>query len=290
MENENTPMPNTETSATTSPETVTNLAGDTWTPSSTESLANDETRVYDENGDEMSFDVPKEEEKTEHEEIKKEEPEAQPEFDKAKFEEMSKEYNEMKSFFENAQRNPEVLKQLYDNFSKQSNPNQTQPQVTNSTWDKFDDVELDDPAKFAQGIRSRMQAEIQPIREFISYLSQYMPHIQSLVQSSAVNNVNKIISDFSEKYGDEAKTFLKEGTKEFNALTAKIQNNPQLSLEEAFLLVKPQFINKQVDAKVSAALAQKRSQSLTPPSNRGANAVSNKAMTLQEAIAAAMKQ
>jgi len=60
MENENTvstPAPETNTT----PE-ISNVAGDNWTPESTEALGHDESRLYDENGEEVSLGEEKPEE------------------------------------------------------------------------------------------------------------------------------------------------------------------------------------------------------------------------------------
>lgn len=291
----------------TTPEVSTNVeqntksvdvAGDRWTPESTSKLNYDQTKLNDDE-DEFESEKQNDEAIKETEEKPKEEPEKQvePTLNAEELKTMQSEYNEMKMFFENIQKNPAILKDLYEKFvPQQQQPIQQQPkpqEAPQKTWEDFSDEEFNDPKSFANGIRQRMMSEVQtqvkPVIEFANYMAQYLPHMQNAIQSFYVEQGNKAMSDLRNEYGNDIEPFLKEGTQECKSFSEKIRNNPQLTPKEAFLLVKPQFIKKEVDAKVANSLAQKRGQSLSSSSSRNGLAQSTRITSIGDAIAKTLK-
>lgn len=293
-ENINTPEVNAEVETNTN---VVDVAGDKWTPESTSKLNYDQTKLDEEDDFELSqkSEEPKEEK---IEEPKAEEKSQEQSLSSEEIKTLQSEYNEMKTFFENIQKNPTILKDLYEKFvPQQQQPVQQQPkqlEVPQKTWEDFSDEEFNDPTAFANGIRQRMLSEVQnqvkPVIEFANYMAQYLPHMQNAIQSFYVEQGNRAMSELRNEFGSEIEPYLKEGTIECKQFADKIRNNPQLTPKEAFLLVKPQFIKKEVDAKVANSLAQKRNQSLSSSSARNGLAQSTKITSIGDAIAKALKE
>lgn len=294
-ENTNTPEVNTEVETSTN---SVDVAGDRWTPESTSKLNYDETTLSEDDDIEVEKEKVEPEAKPTEKPNKEEKPQEQ-NLSQEELKTLQSEYNEMKMFFENIQKNPAILKDLYEKFVPQQQQQVQQPQTKlqeepQKTWEDFSDEEFNDPKSFANGIRQRMMSEVQsqvkPVIEFANYMAQYLPHMQNAIQSFYIEQGNRAMSDLRSEYGNDIEPFLKEGTQECKAFAEKIKNNPQLTPKEAFLLVKPQFIKKEVDAKVANTLAQKRNQSLSSSSSRNGLAQPTKVTSIGDAIAKALKE
>jgi len=103
------------------------------------------------------------------------------------------------------------------------------------------------------------------ISEKIAPLFEYAQHLRT---QEIEGNVNKTISEFKSKYGKEAEIALQPGTPTNKALIAELKSNPNLPLEKAFLLVRPNSIKEQVEEGVKKVIDGKKSMALPPSSGR----------------------
>ena len=113
--------------------------------------------------------------------------------------------------------------------------------------------------------------------------------VQQYQQEQVQTKVNNVINEFKGKYGAEADKVLTPNTPENKALLNELQQNPNLSLEKAFLLIRPNFVKEQVSQGVKKAISEKQAMALPVSTGRSTPAVTNKVENIDDAIMLAMK-
>ena len=113
--------------------------------------------------------------------------------------------------------------------------------------------------------------------------------VQQYQQEQVQTKVNNVINEFKGKYGAEADKVLTPNTPENKALLNELQQNPNLSLEKAFLLIRPNFVKEQVSQGVKKAISEKKAMALPVSTGRSTPAVTNKVENIDDAIMLAMK-
>jgi len=119
------------------------------------------------------------------------------------------------------------------------------------------------------------------ISEKIAPLFEYAQHLRT---QEIEGNVNKTISEFKSKYGKEAEIALQPGTPANKALIAELKSNPNLPLEKAFLLVRPNSIKEQVEEGVKKVIDGKKSMALPPSSGRSTVSAPTKIDSVSDAF------
>ena len=114
--------------------------------------------------------------------------------------------------------------------------------------------------------------------------------VQSYQQEQVDKRTNEVFNNFRSKYGQEADRALTPGTPEHKALVAELQANPSLPLEKAFLLVRPNFAQKQIQSEVKKAIDEKRSMALPPSAGRSSATASTKIESPRDAVYAALRE
>jgi len=113
--------------------------------------------------------------------------------------------------------------------------------------------------------------------------------VQQYQQEQVQTKVNNVINEFKGKYGAEADKVLTPNTPENKALLNELQQNPNLSLEKAFLLIRPNFVKEQVSQGVKKAISEKQAMALPVSTGRSTPAVTNKVENIDDAIKLAVK-
>lgn len=112
------------------------------------------------------------------------------------------------------------------------------------------------------------------ISEKIAPLFEYAKHLRT---QEINTNVNRSLTEFKDKYKEEAEVALKPGTPINTALLKELKwlsdqnpniQNPYELLEKAFLLVRPSSIEKKVEEGVKKVIDSKKSMALPPSSGR----------------------
>lgn len=113
--------------------------------------------------------------------------------------------------------------------------------------------------------------------------------VQQYQQEQVQTKVNNVINEFKSKYGVEAEKALTPNTPENKAILNELQQNPNLSLEKAFLLIKPNFVKDQVNQGVKKEIAAKQAMSLSPSTGRSTPTTHNRVDSIDDALMLAMK-
>ena len=114
--------------------------------------------------------------------------------------------------------------------------------------------------------------------------------VQSYQKEQEEKRVNEVFGNFRAKYGQEADRALTPGTPEHKALVAELQANPTLPLEKAFLLVKPNFVQRQVQSEVKKAIDEKRSMAIAPSTGKSNGASTSKIDSPRDALLASIRE
>ena len=202
--------------------------------------------------------------------------------------EVSEDELKMKSILKMME-NPKILeaiKKVQDAENNAQNTATAEPpkQVADIEAD-FSEEDLKDPQTFAKSIIKRV------VQEITNKVNDVNKNLEPLKNEYGKMVFNQECSKIAKKYGDEAKAFLTKGTPEFESMKSKFLSNPSLTLEEAFLLVKPQVTDRMVAKGVNSAIERGREQSLRVTGNKTPEVqTSNKPMSARESILAAFKE
>jgi hypothetical protein len=113
--------------------------------------------------------------------------------------------------------------------------------------------------------------------------------VQQYQQEQVQTKVNNVINEFKGKYGAEAEKALTPNTPENKAILNELQQNPNLSLEKAFLLIRPNFVKQQVSQEVKKEIAAKQAMALPPSTGRSTPAATKKVDTIEDALNMALR-
>lgn len=218
------------------------------------------------------------------------EPEAQTEAPKAEV----GDYEKLKSEYEEYKKSEEQrFNQYYANLEAQRAEKQ---KLQNSVESLFTDesfVQAIENAEDGKQVAKTIMAKTVEIAD--QMIKQTMAPIYKIVneyQQECINmEVDRTFNDFKSKYGDEAAKCLQPGSPENKALVAEMKQNPNLPLEKAFLLARPNFVKAQVNQEVKKVVDHKASMAIAPSTGKSmAGNPSPKINSINDAIISTLRE
>ncbi len=202
-------------------------------------------------------------------------------------------YAKLKSEYEDYKRGEEQrFNQFYANLKAQE---QAQAAVVNTVDGLFNDENFKKEVESVETGADLAKLTMKKTVEMMSnMLRDKLAPIYNLAQAYQEEQNQKktmeVLDGFRKKFGAEADRVLTANSPENKAVLAKLQTNPNLSLEEAFLLVKPQFVQNQVQSEVKKAISEKRAMALAPSAGKTTAAGASKIETPRDAMMAAIRE
>lgn len=214
-----------------------------------------------------------------------EQPAEKPVADANEYEKIKAEYEQYK------QTEPERFKQFYQQIQEQAKAVQAPVQKVEELFNNEEFVNKIEQTEDGKDIAKIIMSEtIKMTQELLkTQLAPVFNVVQQYQQEQVQNKVNNVINEFKTKYGVEAEKALTPNTPENRAILNELQQNPTLSLEKAFLLIRPNFVKEQVKQGVKKEIAAKQAMSLSPSTGRSTPATHNRIDSIDDAIMLAMK-
>lgn len=219
------------------------------------------------------------------EQTTEEQPAEKPVVDANEYEKIKAEYEQYK------QTEQERFKQFYQQIQEQAKAVQAPVQKVEEMFNNEEFVNKIEQAEDGKDVAKIIMIEtIKMTQELLkTQLAPVFNVVQQYQQEQVQNKVNNVINEFKTKYGVEAEKALTPNTPENRAILNELQQNPNLSLEKAFLLIKPNFVKEQVNQGVKKEIAAKQAMSLSPSTGRSTPATHNRIDSIDDAIMLAMK-
>lgn len=184
-----------------------------------------------------------------------------------KYEQQANDFEKLRSFLNR----PEVLQALQPVLNPNTPP--PAPEFDPSQEFNYGEEDLLDPDSFAKATSTKVtnlyQRMVSKIEELNNKIQNIQQEYKPVVDKQNENNYNTTIENVITKYAGqdpaaqaEVRKFFTPGTPEYSQYVSVLQKHPTLSLEEAFVFVRPQAIQKVVDQKVQATVDNRRSASV----------------------------
>lgn len=236
--------------------------------------------------DEQEAQVLPETEEVKLEEAKIEEaPAEKPPADTNEIERIKQEYEQYK------QTEQERFKQFYHQMQEQAKAVQAPVAKVEEMFSNEEFVQKLEQAEDGKDVAKIIMSETMKLTQDLlkTQLAPVFNVVQQYQQEQVQIKVNNVINEFKGKYGVEADKALTPNTPENKALLNELQQNPNLSLEKAFLLIRPNFVKDQVSQGVKKAITEKQAMALPPSTGRSTPASTNKIDSIDDALMLAMK-
>ena len=236
--------------------------------------------------DEQEAQVLPETEEAKPEETKVEEaPAEKPPVDTNEIERIKQEYEQYK------QTEPERFKQFYQQMQEQAKAVHEPVAKVEEMFNNPEFIQAIENAEDGKDVAKIIMTETIKMTQNLlkTQLAPVFNVVQQYQQEQVQTKVNNIINEFKGKYGAEADKVLTPNTPENKAILNELQQNPNLSLEKAFLLIRPNFVKEQVSQGVKKAISEKQAMALPVSTGRSTPVVTNKVDSIDDAIMLAMK-
>lgn len=236
--------------------------------------------------DEQEAHILPENEEAKTEESKVEEaPAEKPPVDTNEVEKIKAEYEQYK------QTEPERFKQFYQQMQEQAKAVHEPLAKVEEMFNNPEFIQAIENAEDGKDVAKIIMTETIKMTQNLlkTQLAPVFNVVQQYQQEQVQTKVNNVINEFKGKYGAEADKVLTPNTPENKAILNELQQNPTLSLEKAFLLIRPNFVKEQVSQGVKKAISEKQAMALPVSTGRSTPAVTNKVENLDDAIMLAMK-
>lgn len=236
--------------------------------------------------DEQEAQVLPETEEAKPEEAKVEEaPAEKPPVDTNEYEKIKAEYEQYK------QTERERFEQFYQSMEAQKKAVAAPVEKVEQMFANPEFVEKLEQAEDGKDVAKIIMSETVKMTQDLlkTQLAPVFHVVQQYQQEQIQTRVNNAINEFKGKYGAEADKALTPNTPENKALLNELQQNRNLSLEKAFLLIRPNFVKEQVNQGVKKEIAAKQAMSLSPSTGRSTPTTHNRVDSIDDALMLAMK-